>query len=569
MGAAPPDLFRRQAGMLVHWGPYGERLSTMLASPESADLCQRLWGRDGTLWRDDARSASEIEHRLGWLDLPDSMRLEVTRLVALRHEVRAAGLNRAVLLGMGGSAIAAEVFAGCCGAQADGLALTVLDTTDPDEVRQALAEHDLARTLLVVASKSGTTVEPLALVELFKAAMLAGPVGAAWPRHLVAITDAGSRLEALARREGYRACYLNPPDVAGRYAPLSLFGLVPAALLGVDLDRLLGSAKAMLAACAPYRPPRENPGLVLGTALGALARWPGEHRNKLTLLASPGLLPMAAWIEQLIAESTGKQRTGILPLMGARLEQIPRLSEDRFYVYLRLSADADPAQDALVAELAARDQPVVTLELADLHDLGGEFVRWEYATAVAGKLLGVNPFDQPDVDSAKRRAQGALARYGLNGAFSEEPPVLEDERLMVHGPPLGGEQTVADYLRAFLAQAAPGQYVALLAYLPRTAEFVAGLAALRHEMAARTGVPTTLGFGPRYLHSTGQYHKGGPNTGLFVVITADRPEELPIPGRTYGLAALQMAQALGDCESLKARGRRVVRIHLRASPEAG
>ena len=549
-------------------GDYAQDFDAGLDLLRESKTIARIWGQDGTLWADDPEIAQAIEERMGWLDLPASMRVEVLRLKALALEVQAAGIERIVLLGMGGSSLAPEVMDAVLGGAPGHPRLTVLDSTDPSQIRRVAQEGPLSRALFVVASKSGETAETLSLCAYFRSAV-AGEVGAdRAPNHFVAIADAGTQLEQFARSEGFRAVYVNPSDVGGRYSALSLFGLVPAALVGADLNRLLIRAKEMAWACRGAVPVRKNPAVLLGAFLGTLSIHHTHPRDKLTLLATPRLASFVTWAEQLIAESTGKRGRGIVPVEAEFLDRPSDYGQDRMFAYLRLDGADNERLDATMAGLVAQGHPAVVLRLADVYDLGAEFFRWEFATAVAGRILGVNPFDQPDVEASKSQARKALARYEETHRLSEEQPAFEGEGLSVYGPPYVAS-SAGEYLAEFFAQACPGDYVALMAYIERDADHSATLGAMRQLLAERLGLAATVGFGPRFLHSTGQLHKGGPATGLFVQITHEDAADVAIPGHSYSFGVLKHAQALGDLDALRGKERRVVRCHLGVDVEAG
>ena len=541
-------------------GDSQEAFDEALARVRADDVAARLWAREGALWQKDVVAIAGIENRLGWLALPQFMPIETTRLKALAAEVRAAGLEWVVLLGMGGSSLAPETMRLVFGATEGYCDLVVLDTTDPAQIRRTMQTRPIEDTLFLVASKSGSTAETLNLYHYF-AVQAQQIVGEEWARHFVAITDPGSALDELGTKVEFRAVYQNSPDIGGRYSALSLFGLVPAALIGVDLGVLLARARQMSALCGALRSSDDNPGLVLGTIIGALAQSQGRKRDKLTLVASPEVQPFVPWVEQLIAESTGKSGVGVLPVEdeGAAVES---LGADRLYAYLRLDGSDNSETDARIEQLLARGFPVVALGLRDRHDLGAEFFRWEFATAVAGQVLGINPFDQPDVESAKIQARTALVHYEQTRTLSVEEPVVSADGISIYGRAPAADETGEEYLRAFLRQAGQGDYVALVAYIDRSPENEAQLVTLRRALAERLGRAVTVGFGPRFLHSTGQLHKGGPNTGLFVQITYEDSDDLEIPGRSYTFGVLQMAQALGDLEALRKHERRVTRVHL-------
>lgn len=557
-------LARIEGDHWLHLGDCQPHVDEALAQLEARRASQAIWGRHGELWSDDPQQAREIEQRLGWLDLPNTMRIEIPRLQALAVELQAVGMRRALLLGMGGSSLAPEVLRQVLGVAPGFLDLAVLDTTDPEQIARVAAEDDLEATVFIAASKSGTTAETRALIEYF-AGQLEDLVEQDWPRHFIVITDPGTPLATLAEEQGFRALYINPPDVGGRYSALSLFGLVPAALNGIEGDRLLRSAHAMAHRCRSTVPDRENPAAVLGAIMAACA---GQGRDKLTLLTSPSLASLGWWVEQLIAESTGKDGKGILPVEGEPPMELGAYGKDRLFVYVRRRGDDNAAPDDLAARLAEAGHPLVALPMEDPYDLGGEFFRWEFATAVAGYLLGINPFDQPNVDAAKQRALQALARYEETGQLDEAEPALRQGGLALYGDaePTDG---AAAYLGRFFGAARPGDYVALMAYVDRNDAHAEILQRIRHALATKLGLAVTVGFGPRFLHSTGQIHKGGPNTGLFLQITHSGELDLEIPGRGYSFGVLKASQAAGDLAALAERGRRVMRVHLQGAAAEG
>ncbi len=523
-----------------------------------------VWARQGSLWSDEPAAIAEIEDRLGWLDLPDTMRVDVPRLKALALELAERQMERAVLLGMGGSSLAPEVLSEVFGVAPGGLELVVLDATDPAQILRVEQSGDLTRTVFIASSKSGTTAETRTLLEYF-GSQLQSLVGERWTEHIIVITDPGSPLLALAEEEGFVARYTAAPDVGGRYSALTLFGLVPAALLGVDCDRLLRSARNMARQCRAALPEAENPAFRLGAALGALAR---SGRDKLTFITSPRLASFGWWIEQLIAESTGKNGTGIIPIEGEPLQSASAYSDDRIFVYVRLRDDDNEETDALAVALAEHGQPLIVTQLDDAYDLGAEFFRWEMATAVAGLVLGINPFDQPNVEEAKDGARQALSRYEETGALDELEPILTEGEIAVYGEPTDATNAT-EYVAAFLGQAEPGDYVAVMAYIDRNAAHAALLQRMRALLTAHLNVASTTGFGPRFLHSTGQLHKGGKNNGLFIQITQVDGTDVEIPGRGYSFGVLKSAQAAGDMASLKQNERRVIRLRVASDVAAG
>lgn len=509
---------------------------------ESGDrrIVERLWGRDHTLW---SESPAEISNRLGWLDAPLAMRELLPALADLSRETREEGVHDLVLLGMGGSSLGAEVLARICGQAPGHPRLHALDSTVPAWVRRVTEAIDPRRTLYLVSSKSGSTAEVAALFAHFweRATAAEGPEEAGL--RFLAITDPGTSLAALAAEKRFRRLFENPPEIGGRFSVLSLFGLVPAALLGLDVRALLGGAAAMAQACGPGTPDAENPGLHLGIAMAAAVR---TGRPFLGLLAGRRLAPFGLWAEQLVAESLGKGGQGIVPVTEEPLPPAGALPPgERLHVRLRLAGESEPELDRLAADLAAAGEPLLDLELAAPESLGAEFLRWEVATAIAGALVGVHPFDQPDVESTKRETRRLLAACRETGAL----PAIE----------------AAESLEQALAAGAPPSYLALLAYTDDRPGIAAAAAMLRARLGRRLGVPTTFGFGPRYLHSTGQLHKGGPAGGLFVQLLG-LGDDLPIPGEPFGFATLARAQADGDLLALGASGRRVVRIELAGDP---
>jgi glucose-6-phosphate isomerase len=482
-------------------------------------------------------------------------------LASFAEEIRGAGYRDVVLLGMGGSSLAPEVLRAALGIRDGYPDLAVLDTTDPASIRGVENALDPAKALFLVASKSGTTVEVLSLFAYFMEEVKAAR-GATAGESFVAITDEGTPLQELARRHRFRRVFTNASDVGGRYSALSYFGLVPAALIGADVAKLLDRGLTMAEASAPCVAASEAPGLWLGATLGELAL---AGRDKLTLAVSPEVASLGAWVEQLIAESTGKEGKGILPVDGETLGEPSVYGDDRLFVHLRL--DGDDSLDDAVGNLAAAGHPVITLHLRDAYDLGGEFFRWEFATASAAAILGINPFDEPNVAESKENTHRLLDAYRLRGALPEGQPVVREEGVALFAEETGGG--LKEALASFLGRACPNDYVALIAYLTRAPATEAALQSMRLAIRDGTRAATTLGYGPRYLHSTGQLHKGGGDNGLFILFTGDDPEDLEVPGQPYTFGVLKRAQALGDLEALQRRGRRVVRLHLSDNVEAG
>jgi transaldolase/glucose-6-phosphate isomerase len=500
-------------------------VAVRLDAMNSAQLIKRIWDHDPTVWKDDP-DTPEIRDRLGWLTVGKAMAQQAKALAAFAGEVRAE-FGTVVLCGMGGSSLAPEVLWRTFGAAPGHPALQVLDSTDPRAVRAA-EQGDLAKTLFIISSKSGTTQESDSFFRYF------------WERtggrgsQFVAITDPGTPLERLAAERGFRRCFLNPADIGGRYSALSYFGLVPAALIGIDIEMLLHRAHRMAEACAAFVPALENPAAWLGAILGegALA-----GRNKATFVLSPGIASFGLWAEQLIAESTGKEGKGILPVAGEPLGSPEVYGDDRVFIGMSLAGEDNAETDARLTALEQAGHPVVHLRLEDRYDLGQEFFRWEFATAVAGAVLRINPFDQPNVAESKANTKAVLARRG-----QPSPAATAGE------------------LERFLAGIRPGDYLAIMAYLPPTPDNDRRLAALRLRLRDRLKVATTLGYGPRYLHSTGQLHKGGPAIGHFLQIAQPAPDDVAIPGEPFGFRELEAAQAEGDLQALRSRGRPAIRI---------
>jgi hypothetical protein len=480
------------------------------------------------------------------------------------------GFRTAALLGMGGSSLCPEVFATIFGAAESCLNLLVLDTTDPGAILSTEAGIDPSRTLFLVSSKSGTTVETLSLYRYFRDRIRALGSGDAG-RQFVAITDPGSSLEDLARTDGFRRTFLNPPDIGGRYSALSFFGLLPAALLGMDLPRLLDRASRMVSSCGPGIRPQANPGLLLGAILGEAAR---AGRDKLTFLLSPEVASFGYWVEQLVAESTGKEGRGLLPVEGEAPGPPSAYGQDRIVVYLRLRDADNRATDSAAAAFREAAHPLLRLDLDDTYDLGGEFLRWEVATATAGAILEVDPFDEPNVKESKDNTRRILAGLGEDGRLPAPDPLHTEKPLALYASEEGARTIRKELeqrrwtartpalLAAFLSGAAASDYVALMAYTGRNEERETILQSIRIAIRDGLHLATTLGFGPRFLHSTGQYHKGGPDRGIFLQVTADDPEDLPVPETSHTFGTLKAAQAMGDLQALAGRGRRALRIHL-------
>ena len=496
-------------------------------------VAPRVWRRDPSLW--GGPGVPEIEDRLGWLTISEPMLEHVGDLHAFADAVRADGFTHAVLLGMGGSSLGPEVIRRSFGDIPDGLRLQLLDSTHPDVVLGVQESLPLEKTLFIVSSKSGGTVETISHYRHFKA--LAGP------RQFVVVTDPGSPLQRLAEADGLRRCFLNQPDIGGRYSVLSLFGLVPAALMGVNIEALLHRCQVAEQICAHYDSSESNSGLWLGAATGELAR---HGRDKLTFLVSPPIESFGLWVEQLIAESTGKHGRGILPVADEPLGEPGVYGPDRVFVYLRNGEQPEPALEHAIQALSETGHPTFTLATHGAVDLGRIFFLAEFAVAVAGWALEINPFDQPNVQEAKDNTNRVL-----ESGTVPDPPIADDQAL-----------------RALLGDAKPPHYVAIMGYLPPSDELDGAVAELRRAIRAATGAATTFGYGPRFLHSTGQLHKGGPPTGRFLQLVADPQRDAEIPGAGYSFGTLIAAQSAGDLETLRAHGLPAERVKLDGDPAA-
>jgi glucose-6-phosphate isomerase len=531
----------------------------------------RIWDGDATVWSADQPVQAKIRNRLGWLHAPERFLDDVDELRAFADGVREQGFANVVLCGMGGSSLAPDVLAATYGVAPDhGLPVHVLDSTDPAAVRHVRGSLDPATTLYVIATKSGTTTETLSFLASFWDQETHGR-GFSWPSlHFAAITDPGKSMEAIPHYNEFREVFLNPVDVGGRYSALTYVGCVPAALLGIDLERLLSQGVRMAQRCREDG--TDNPGLVLGATMGALAK---SGRDKLTFLADPAVAPFGAWVEQLIAESTGKHGVGIVPVDREPLGQVNTYGPDRAFV--RLSVAGSNAwrdeTDPLVRGLVAADHPVIEIEVDPDLGLGGEFFRWEFATAVAGAVLGIDPFDEPNVTESKDNTRRVLEAYREHGRLPALEPLAAEGPLTLFGDAAlrlsANDGSVAGELRRHLARAKPNGYLSIQAYMAPGPERTAALQAIRALLRDRTGRATTLGYGPRFLHSTGQLHKGGAPIGWFLQLVAGHPEDLPIPGTDHTFGTLIDAQALGDFQALEAHELPVLRVDCSADPDAG
>jgi transaldolase/glucose-6-phosphate isomerase len=529
----------------------------------------RLWAGDAKLW-----TGSDEAHWIGWIGIVENQLDDLTPFEHLRDEVKKEGFSHALLLGMGGSSLCPEVWKETFGRIPGSPEVLVLDSTDPAQVKAHEDKVDVKKTLFIVSSKSGSTLEP----NIFKAYFFDRVKQALGPdkagSRFVAVTDPGSNLEREAIADRFRHVFPGVKTIGGRYSALSNFGIVPAAIMGLDVERLLDEAERMLHACAPGVPAEENPGLVLGTILGILAN---KGVDKLTLVSSPGLHDLGAWLEQLIAESTGKEGKGIIPVDRERLASPDAYDDDRVFAYLRLDEAPDTAQDTAVAALEKAGKPVVRIHVASKYDLAEEFLRWEIATAIAGSIMGINPFNQPDVEASKIATKALTSEYEKTGQLPAETAFFEAEGVKLFADAKNTEAlkkvvsspSLAAYLKAHLDRLGKGDYFGLLAYVHMTPGHEETLQAARHRVRDSKRVATCLGFGPRFLHSTGQAYKGGPNTGVFVQVTCDDAKDLPVPGQKYTFGIVKAAQARGDFQVLADRNRRALRVHLGPDVAAG
>ena len=530
-----------------HLGDYSPLVSRIASRLDAEKVPARLSSHDHTLWSDDP---TEISDRLAWLTLPTDIQSQINPLADFAANVRGDGYRHVVLLGMGGSSLGPEVIRQVIAPSVNGahLEMLTLDSTVPAWVSATTAAIDPARTLFVISSKSGTTTEPLAFYAYFRELVKSSVPNGHPGDNFVAVTDPGTPLEELARSDRFRHAFINDPNIGGRYSVLSLFGLVPAALMGLESQHLVARAQSMQQRCIPDVPTADNPGAWLGTVIGTLAK---HGRDKLTLVASERIAAFGLWVEQLLAESAGKNGTGIIPVAAEPMGTPDQYGSDRLFVQLRLAdddSDEAGASDRAMEELIEAGHPVVRLELSDAYDLGAEFYRWEYATAIAGHILGIHPFDQPDVQGAKDRTVSVLDRYQGEGQL---PPAKTDN---------------IESLSKLLAASNPGDYLAIMAYLPDSPGIADAIYRLRRRVIERYGIATTAGYGPRFLHSTGQLHKGGPNSGIFLQLTQEHAADVEISGWPFSFGILADAQALGDLQALRELGRRIVSIRLQGNP---
>ncbi len=541
-------------------------VKSTLTDWERNDKVRRLWRADASLW-----SGADENHWLGWLGITDDQVAHSGNLTSLAAEVKQAGFKHVLLLGMGGSSLCPEVLRLTFGKIEGFPELHVLDSTDPAQIKAIEAKIDLKSTLFIVSSKSGGTLEPNIYKQYFFARVKEAVGEKEAGNRFIAVTDPGSKMQHVAESDKFRHIFFGVPSIGGRYSALSNFGMVPAAVMGIDVLNFLNHTEEMVHACGATVPAAENPGVVLGAILGTLAN---NGRDKVTIIASPGISDLGAWLEQLLAESTGKIGKGIIPVDRETLAKPESYGSDRVFAYLRLESAPDRTQDAAVETLEKAGHPVVRIAVKEPYALGEEFFRWEIATAVAGSIIGINAFNQPDVEASKIETRKLTSEYESTGKLPDEEPFFEGEGVKLYADPrnaaeLKGGKTLAEILKTHLGRAGAGDYFALLGYITMNAENEAALQAIRHIVRDTKRVATVLGFGPRFLHSTGQAYKGGPNSGVFLQITCDNAVDLPVPDQKYTFGVVKAAQARGDFAVLAERGRRALRVHLGKDVKVG
>jgi transaldolase / glucose-6-phosphate isomerase len=538
-------------------------VKTTLGDWKTCGKMQRLWRRDATLWTGDDEAKW-----LGWLDITEDEIAHPIQLRGLAKEVWSAGFKDILLLGMGGSSLCPEVLWMTFGKTAGYPDLHVLDSTDPAQVKTFESKIDIARTLFIVSSKSGSTLEPNIFKQYFfeRAKQAVGAANAG--SHFIAVTDPGSKMQQVAEADHFRLVFFGRPSIGGRYSALSNFGMIPAAAMGVDTKKFLDRTQEMVRACGPAAATEENPGAMLGIILGTAAQ---SGRDKVTIITSPDISDLGAWLEQLLAESTGKVGKGIIPVDREELAAPEIYGNDRVFAYVHTEHGIDVKQDAQLAALEKAGHAVVRISMADIYDLGAEFFRWEIATAVAGSIIGIDAFNQPDVEASKIATRNLTSEYEKTGSLPAEKPVVEDGGIKLFtdeknaaelAKAAGGDKSLAGYLKAHLGRIKAGDYFAVLGFIQMNAEHEKKLQGIRHTVRNKKHVATCLGFGPRFLHSTGQAYKGGPNSGVFLQVTCDDALDLPVPQQKYTFGVVKAAQARGDFQVLAERGRRALRVHL-------
>jgi transaldolase/glucose-6-phosphate isomerase len=523
------------------------------------DKVRRLWQRDASVW-----TGTDEAQWLGWLDITEKQLAQLDVFKKIAADVKKAKFKHALLLGMGGSSLCPEVLRMTFGKIKGFPELHVLDSTDPAQIKAIEAKVDLKSTICIVSSKSGSTLEPNIYKQYFfeqiKKKVGATEVG----KRFIAITDPGSKMQQVAEGDKFRHIFLGVPSIGGRYSALSNFGMIPAAVMGLEVAKFLKNTQEMVRACGATVAADKNPGVLLGAILGTAAR---EGLDKVTIISSPGIHDLGAWLEQLIAESTGKQGKGIIPVDREKVAKPEAYGNDRVFAYLRLETKPDKKQDAAVAALEKDGLPVVRISVKNTYNLGQEFFRWEIATAVAGAIIGINAFNQPDVEASKIETRKLTSEYESTGKLPAESPFFEAEGLKFYADPkntaaLKGAETLLDVMKLHLDRINAGDYFGVLGYITMNEANEDALQGIRHTVRDAKKVATVLGFGPRFLHSTGQAYKGGPDTGVFLQITCDDKVDFPVPGQKYTFGVVKAAQARGDFAVLAERGRRALRVHI-------
>ncbi len=547
-------------------GPLAGAVASSLEEWKKNNKVARLWQKDASLW-----SGTDESNWLGWLTITDEQLVHIDVLRQIAEDVKKARFKHALLLGMGGSSLCPEVLRRTFGKIKGFPELHVLDSTDPAQIKAIEAKVDLESTICIVSSKSGSTLEPNIYKQYFFERVKAKVGEKEAGNRFIAITDPGSKLQQVAQADGFRKIFMGVPSIGGRYSALSNFGMVPAAVMGLDVAKFLNITEEMVKACGTSSAADSNPGVILGTILGVAAN---HGRDKLTIVTSPGIFDLGAWLEQLIAESTGKIGKGIIPVDRERLAKPATYGNDRVFAYLRLASKPNKAQDAAVAALEKAGHPVVRITLPNTYNLGQEFFRWEIATAVAGSIIGINAFNQPDVEASKIETKKLTSQYETTGSLPPESSFFEDKGIKLfadekNAAALKGGAKLADVLKTHLSRLGADDYFAVLGYITMNPANEKTLQTIRHAVRDKKKVATVLGFGPRFLHSTGQAYKGGPNSGVFLQITCDDAKDLPVPGQKYTFGIVKAAQARGDFAVLAERGRRALRVHLGKNLKSG
>lgn len=547
--------------MILSLGDFTRTVESTLEIWKENNLLTRIWEKDPSIWiqgTGSTDSIAELTNRLGWLDVVEKINPILKELIDFSGNMRAKGIEDVILLGMGGSSLAPEVIMDVFGKRDGWPVLTVLDTTDPETILGLVTMLDPDKTLFIVSSKSGGTIETLSLFRYFYSYYQS--IGLEAGDHFVAITDPGSGLERLANEKGFLEVFSSPPDVGGRYSALTVFGIVPAALIGVDIEKLIRKTDSMMELCGPKIEAEKNPAAVLGAFMGEMAL---KGRDKLSLVLSPSISRLGAWIEQLVAESLGKDGKGILPIIDEGSLEIEECGSDRAFVYIKLDGDDNTYLESSYQAVSSKGIPATQITINETYDLGGLFFIWEMATALSASIIGVNPFDQPNVESAKLKSRALMEEYKKIGKIKTDNPLFVHAEIEFFGSEAIHGKTIKSGLESFLNGKNETDYVAIMAYLPYDEELNDYLEEIRSGIRKISGLPVTLGYGPRFLHSTGQLHKGGGNNGLFIQITHKIFEDMEVPGESYSFGTLITAQALGDYEALRDEGRRVCRLNIR------